>query len=132
MKSEVGDFTVDGDLQIFGVEFHDFGHGTEHTTLVGFVLAAIVLATTLVSFQMLVDRPVGLPAAVVTSLRVARRNPTTVAAWGAIIAGLLVLGAIPALLGLIVVLPVLGHASWHFYRAAVSWERSPIPSATPN
>ena len=90
-------------------------------TLTGFVLAAVVLVSTLVSFQMLVDRPVGLPAAVVTSLRVARRNPVVVAAWGAIIAGLLVLAAIPALIGLIVVLPVLGHASWHFYRAAVSW-----------
>lgn len=88
-------------------------------TLAGFVLAVLVLATSLVSFQMLVDRPVGLPAAVVTSLRVMRRNPVTVAGWGAIIAGLLVLGALPALLGLIVVLPVLGHASWHFYRAAV-------------
>lgn len=90
-------------------------------TLAGFVLASLVLVTALVSFQMLVDRPVGLPAAVVTSLRVARRNPVVVAAWGAIIAGLLVLGALPALLGLMVVIPVLGHASWHFYRAAVSW-----------
>lgn len=90
-------------------------------TLVGFVFAVLVLATSLVSFQMLVDRPVGIPAAVVTSLRVMQRNPVTVAGWGAIIAGLLLLGAIPALLGLIVVIPVLGHASWHFYRAAVSW-----------
>lgn len=90
-------------------------------TLVGFVLAALVLVTTLVSFQMLVDRPVGLPAAVVTSYRVAKKNPLVVAGWGAIIAALLVLGTIPALLGLIVVLPVLGHASWHFYRMAVAW-----------
>lgn len=91
-------------------------------TLVGFVLASLVLVTTLVTFQILVDRPVGLPAAVVTSFRVAKRNPETTAIWGAIIAGLLALGALPALLGLIVVIPVLGHASWHFYRAAVTWE----------
>lgn len=90
-------------------------------TLTGFVLAVIVLVTSLVSFQMLVDRPVGLPVAVVTSLRVAQRNPVTVAIWGLVIAAMLVIGALPALLGLIVVFPILGHASWHFYKAAVSY-----------
>jgi uncharacterized membrane protein len=90
-------------------------------TLAGFVLAAIVLVTSLVSFPMLVDRPVGLPVAVMTSIRVAAKNPVQVGLWGATIAALLVLGAIPAFLGLIVVIPVLGHASWHFYRMAVKF-----------
>lgn len=91
-------------------------------SLVGFGFALLVLATGLVSFQMLVDRPVGLPAAVTTSLRVIARNPAVVAGWGLIIAITLALGAAPALIGLILVFPVLGHASWHFYRAAVSYE----------
>jgi uncharacterized membrane protein len=56
---------------------------------------------------------------VLTSVKVARENPVVIAGWGAIVAGLLVLGALPALIGLVVVLPVLGHATWHLYRAAV-------------
>jgi uncharacterized membrane protein len=68
---------------------------------------------------MLIDRPVGLPVAVVTSVRVARENPRTVAVWGLIVAVALVLGSIPLLLGLAIALPVLGHATWHLYRRAV-------------
>lgn len=86
---------------------------------VGLVFAAIVLAISLVSLPMLIDQRVGLPIAVATSLQVARENPVTVACWGLIVAALMVLGTIPVFLGLIVVLPVLGHATWHLYRAAV-------------
>jgi uncharacterized membrane protein len=86
---------------------------------VGFVFAAVVLAVSVVSFPLLIDRPVGLPVAVVTSVRVARQNPRTVAIWGLIVAVLLVLGSIPVLLGLAIVLPVLGHATWALYRRAV-------------
>ncbi|MEZ5779953.1 MAG: DUF2189 domain-containing protein [Paracoccaceae bacterium] len=85
----------------------------------GFVFAAIVLASSIVSFPLLIDRPSGLPVAVVTSFRVARENPVTVAVWGLIVAALLLLGSIPFLLGLAIVLPVLGHATWHLYRRAV-------------
>ena len=87
--------------------------------LVGFVFACIVLAMSVVSFPMLLDRRVGVPVAVATSLRVARKNPVVIATWGAIVAVSLALGSIPLLLGLIVVLPVLGHATWHLYRRAV-------------
>lgn len=87
----------------------------------GFVFAAVTLAATVVAFPMLVDRPVGLPLAIVTSLRVTGRNPGVVAVWGAILAGLTALGAVPFLLGLAVVLPVLAHASWHLYRRAVGF-----------
>ncbi len=86
---------------------------------IGFVFAAAVLVVTLVSFPLLLDRNVGVPVAVATSLRVARRNPGPVAAWGLIVAAMLVLGSIPLFLGLIVVMPILGHATWHLYRAAV-------------
>ncbi|MCX7888434.1 MAG: DUF2189 domain-containing protein [Rhodobacteraceae bacterium] len=98
------------------------GHGWAMIVLgtgVGFVFAAAVLVASAFSFPLMVDRPVGLPVAVVTSARVARQSPGTVALWGLIVAALLVLGSIPLLLGLAVVLPVLGHATWHLYRRAV-------------
>jgi len=88
---------------------------------VGLVFAVVVLAATVVSFPMLVDRNVGLPRAVVTSVEVSRRNPQVILTWGLIVAVSLGLGAIPALLGLMVVMPVLGHATWHLYRRAVVW-----------
>ena len=85
----------------------------------GFLFAALVLVVSVISFPLLLDRNVGLPVAVVTSVEVARQSPETVAVWGLIVAGSLALGAIPALLGLVVVIPILGHATWHLYRAAV-------------
>ena len=87
--------------------------------IVGGVFAAVVLAATVVSFPMLLDRHVGLPRAVATSIEVTRRNPMVIAAWGAIVAALLALGVLTLFIGLIVILPVLGHATWHLYREAV-------------
>jgi len=73
-----------------------------------------------VTVPLLLDRDVGLAAAISTSLALVRRNPVTVGLWGAMIAVSLALAAIPFLLGLVLVMPVMGHASWHFYRRAVS------------
>jgi uncharacterized membrane protein len=87
---------------------------------VGGMFAVAVLGVSLVSFPLLLDRKVGLPVAVVTSFRVVTENPRVSAIWGAIVAGSLAVGSIPAFLGLIVVLPVLGHATWHLYRRAVA------------
>jgi uncharacterized membrane protein len=89
-------------------------------SLVGFVFALVALAVSVVSFPLLLDRAVGLPVAVATSLRVTRENPRVILSWGALVAGLLVLGSLPLLLGLVVVLPLLGHATWHLYRRAVA------------
>ena len=86
---------------------------------VGVLFAAAVLAGSVVSFPLLLDRDVGLPVAVVTSMKVAMANPGPIAAWGLIVAAGLVLGSIPLFLGLIVVLPILGHATWHLYRLTV-------------
>jgi uncharacterized membrane protein len=86
---------------------------------VGFLLAAAVLTISVVAFPMLLDRDVGLTTAVQTSLCVVLVNPWTVAVWGFIVAAALVIGSLPFLLGLAIVMPVLGHATWHLYRRAV-------------
>lgn len=86
---------------------------------VGAMFAALVLVVGNVAFPLMLDRNIGVPKAVATSIKVARKNPVTIGAWGFVIAVMLVLGSIPMFLGLIVVMPVLGHASWHLYRRAV-------------
>jgi uncharacterized membrane protein len=86
---------------------------------VGFLFAVVVLTISVVSFPMLLDRDVGLYTAVATSVRAVLTNPGPMAVWGLIVAGGLVVGSIPALLGLIIVMPVLGHATWHLYRKVV-------------
>jgi len=87
--------------------------------IVGFLFALVAATISVVSFPLLLDRDVGVTTAIVTSIEVVRRNPGPMALWGLIIAGSLVVGAIPALLGLAIVLPVLGHATWHLYRKVV-------------
>lgn len=86
---------------------------------VGFVFALAVLAMSVVSFPLLLDRRVGVPVAIRTSFEVYRRNPRVISLWGLIVAVSLALGSIPAFVGLIVVMPILGHATWHLYRRAV-------------
>lgn len=87
---------------------------------VGFVFAVLALGIGAVSFPLLVDRDVGFDMAVATSVRAVVANPALMAAWGLVVAGLLVIGSVPLLLGLIVVMPVLGHATWHLYRKMVA------------
>ena len=86
----------------------------------GFVFAAVALTIGAFSFPMLLDRNVSIETAVRTSARVVAQNPMTMAMWGLIVAGSLVLGSVPLLLGLVFVMPVLGHATWHLYRRAVA------------
>jgi uncharacterized membrane protein len=92
---------------------------------IGFLFAIAVFTISVVSFPLLLDRDVGAAAALLTSIRVVLANPVTMALWGLIIAGLLILGSLPFFLGLAVVLPVLGHATWHLYRKVVE----PAPAA---
>ena len=86
---------------------------------VGFLFAVIVLAIGAVSFPLLLDRAAGLDTAVATSVRAVLANPGPMTLWGLIVALGLVIGSIPFLLGLVVVMPVLGHATWHLYRRLV-------------
>jgi uncharacterized membrane protein len=87
---------------------------------VGFLFAALALAISVVSFPLLLDRNVGMTMAIKTSLRAVAVNPGPMCVWGMIVVGGLVVGSAPALLGLIVVMPVLGHATWHLYRRVIA------------
>jgi uncharacterized membrane protein len=87
--------------------------------LIGLCFAVVVLATTVVAFPLLLDRDIGAVAAIQTSVRATLANPVTMAAWGLIVAVALVIGSIPLFAGLAIVLPVLGHATWHLYRKVV-------------
>ena len=94
---------------------------------VGFLFAATVLTISIVSFPLLLDRDVGAVVAVLTSVRAVLKNPWTIAIWGLIVAALLVVGSVPLFIGLAVVLPVLGHSSWHLYRKLVEPDSRPRP-----
>lgn len=86
---------------------------------VGLAFAVLVLTISVIAFPMILDRNVGVGTAIEMSRRVVLANPATMAAWGAIVAGLLALGSIPIFIGLAIVMPILGHATWHLYRATV-------------
>ena len=91
-------------------------------TAVGAVFATLLYALTVVSLPMLLDdREVDFVTAMLTSVALVRENPAVMLGWGAFIAVLLFLGMLPGFLGLFIVLPVLGHATWHLYRRAVAW-----------
>src|SRR5262245_22946491 len=86
---------------------------------VGFLFAVVSMAISVVSFPLMLDRNVGLDTALTTSVRAVVANPVPMALWGLIVAGGLVIGSLPLFIGLIVVMPVLGHATWHLYRKLV-------------
>ncbi|MDF1598533.1 DUF2189 domain-containing protein [Mesorhizobium sp. YIM 152430] len=87
--------------------------------LIGLAFALVVLATTVVAFPMLLDRDVGAYSAMETSVRAFLKNPLPILVWGMIVAAGLALGMATLLVGLIVILPILGHATWHLYRSVV-------------
>jgi uncharacterized membrane protein len=117
------------------VSLGDFAYALLHThagrTLivvgigVGLLFAGVALTISVVSFPVLLDRNVSVETAVRTSAEVVRRNPITMAVWGMVITAGLVIGSLPLLLGLAVVMPVLGHATWHLYRHAVTDRENP-------
>lgn len=96
--------------------------------LVGLAFAAIVLTVSAVSFPMIVDKAVDVGTAVETSVRATARNPVSMSKWGLIVAILLFLGSIPMFIGLAIVLPWLGYATWHLYTRVVEMEGSSRPS----
>lgn len=87
--------------------------------IVGLIFAVVVLCTTVVAFPLLLDRDVGAYEAVYTSAHAVLVNPVPMLAWGLFVTVLLMVGSAPLLAGLAVVLPILGHATWHVYRKVV-------------
>ena len=73
----------------------------------------------------MLDRHASAMDAIRTSLQAVMKNPFPMAAWGLIVAALLVIGSLPFFVGLAVVLPVLGHATWHLYRKLVEPDPNP-------
>jgi uncharacterized membrane protein len=94
---------------------------------VGFLFALVALCVSVVSFPLMLDRHASAGEAMVTSLRAVARNPVPMAVWGLIVAVLLVAGTLPAFLGLAIVIPLLGHATWHLYRETIEPELNPLP-----
>jgi uncharacterized membrane protein len=99
--------------------------------LVGFLFALLAFSLTVVSFPLLLDRNVGVVTAALTSVRVVLTNPMTMGLWGLIVACSLAVGFIAFLFGLALVIPVLGHSTWHLYRKVVEPDGSPRPKYEP-
>jgi uncharacterized membrane protein len=86
---------------------------------VGFLFALTAFVISVVAFPLLIDRNVSAIAAAATSVKAVLRNPLTMMLWGLIVAVALLIGSLPLFVGLAVVIPVLGHATWHLYRKVV-------------
>ena len=98
---------------------------------VGFLFAVVAFSLSVISFPLLLDRHVGAAVAMITSIKAILKNPLTMAVWGAFVAGALVVGSLPFLLGLAVVMPILGHSTWHLYRKLIEPDLSPRPQFQP-
>ena len=88
-------------------------------TVVGGVFAGLIFVCSVISIPMIMDRQVDAVSAALTSIRACLQNPGVMLFWGALITGLILLAILPAFLGLLVLGPVIGHASWHAYRQIV-------------
>ncbi|WP_293470234.1 DUF2189 domain-containing protein [Polaromonas sp.] len=89
---------------------------------VGGLFATLVFSTAVVSIPMILDRDTDAVWAAITSIRVVLANPGVMLLWGVLIASLVTVALLPWGLGLVLVGPLLGHASWHAYRGAVQWQ----------
>ena len=98
---------------------------------VGFLFAALAFCLSVVSFPLLLDRNVGVSVAIATSIRAVLHNPVAMTLWAVFVAGLLVIGSLPFFLGLAIVVPVLGHSTWHLYRKLIEPDSSPRPEYQP-
>ena len=87
---------------------------------VGFLFALLAMMLSVVSFPLLLDRDTGLDTAIKTSFRAVLANPGPMALWGFLVAAILLVGMAVVFVGLVVAVPVLGHATWHLYRKLVA------------
>lgn len=86
----------------------------------GAVLSLILFSLTVVSFPLLLERDVDFVTAMITSIRAVAMSPAPMIGWAAVIVVLLIVSAMPFFLGLMITLPVLGHATWHLYKRVVA------------
>ncbi|MGY3450210.1 DUF2189 domain-containing protein [Bradyrhizobium sp. USDA 4353] len=86
----------------------------------GAALSLVLFSLTVVSFPLLLDRDVDFVTAMITSVRAVVASPGPMIGWAAVITVLLIVSALPYFLGLLVTVPVLGHATWHLYRRIVA------------
>ncbi|MDO5289537.1 MAG: DUF2189 domain-containing protein [Pseudomonadota bacterium] len=105
------------------------GHVFELWLTLGALMAAPLFASSVVAMPLLLDRRADVLQAVLTSWQTVLHNPAALALWAALLLGLTLLGMATALLGLIVIVPWLGHASWHAYQALV--DPSHLPERLP-
>lgn len=89
-------------------------------TLVGAVLSAILFTLTVISMPLLLDRDVDFVTAMITSVKTVQKSPAVMLGWGAVVGVSTLFAVIPFFIGVIVVFPVLGHASWHLYERLIS------------
>jgi len=108
-----------------GLTFLAIGH------VVGAILSAIAFTLTVVSFPLLVDRDLDFITAIITSFRAVAHNPVVMLGWGLCVVVLMIAAIVPLFCGLVVVLPVLGHATWHIYRRVVAPAQDPSASLPP-
>ena len=92
-------------------------------TFVGAILSAVLFSLTVVAMPLLLDRDIDFISAMITSVRVVTENPVVMLTWAAIISVTMVVSLLPAFLGLIFTLPILGHTTWHLFQRAVT----PVP-----
>ena len=114
--SSIGDFITVVTTSSEGLGFLAVG------TAIGAFLSLVLFAATVIAMPLLLDRDIDFVTAMITSFRTVFLSPVAMIGWGVIVAALAIAAMIPAFLGLLVVLPVLGHATWHLYARAVEWE----------
>lgn len=88
-------------------------------SLIGLVLALVLFSVTVISMPLLLDRDVDFVTAMITSIATVFKNPVPMLGWGILITVVVIISMLPAFLGLLVTFPVLGHATWHFYKRAI-------------
>ncbi len=89
-------------------------------TIVGAVIATALFSVTVISMPLLLDRDIDFVTAMITSVRAVVENPVAMLGFGVIVAAAAILAMVPLFAGLLVALPVLGHATWHLYRRVVA------------
>ncbi len=117
--SDLGEFVVSVATTANGIGFLFVG------TIVGAFLAFILFSSTVISMPLLLDKELDFVTAMVLSFKTVLGNPAPMITWGIVVTLLAVAAMVPAFLGMIVILPILGHATWHLYECAVVREEEP-------